>query len=112
MTDFVIEDYIPKGYANRISRPQLQIITGLKDRVIRREIEEARDRGVFIISADGGYFLYKDAKDDAHAQAYIMKEERRFKTISHQNKQLRRAWKRIKPENDNRQVPGQMSFLR
>ena len=106
-----IEDFIPSGYENRVSRSELQITTGMRDRVIRKEIEDARDRGFFIISADGGYFQYRDEKDDPHAKAYILKEERRFRTISHQNKQLRRAWKRIKPDEDKRQIPGQMSMF-
>ena len=106
-----IEDFIPSGYDNRVSRSELQITTGMRDRVIRKEIEDARNRGFFIISADGGYFQYLDEKDDPHAQAYILKEERRFRTISHQNKQLRRAWRRIKPEADKKQVPGQMSMF-
>lgn len=106
-----IEDFIPMGYDNRVSRQYLHEILHMTDRDVRKEIVGARNRGFFIISADGGYFQYRDEKDDPHAQAYILKEERRAKTISHQNKQLRRAWRRIKPEADKKQVPGQMSMF-
>ena len=42
----LIENYIPFGYANRISREKLVADTRLSDRKIRREMEEAEDVNV------------------------------------------------------------------
>ena len=106
-----IENFIPLGYRDRVSRVELRITTGLTDRQVRRAIEEARERGVLIASEDGGYFQYQDEQDDVYFRAYMKREERRFRTISHQNKSLRKAWEAIHPKKDNTQIPGQMSFL-
>ena len=111
MTDILIEDYIPAGYDNRISRSELCNRCGLLDRDARKGIEDARARGVLIISYGGGYFRYKDEADDAYARAYILGEEHRAKTINRHNAQLRRVWRKIKPQEDRSQVPGQMSFV-
>jgi hypothetical protein len=106
MTDLYIENYIPLGYEQRVSRVELQLMTGYPDRKIRKAIEDARERGILIASENGGYFKYRDARDDSHIEAYIQREEQRFRTISHQNKAMRQAWAVLHPE-----VPGQMSFL-
>lgn len=103
-----IENFIPAGYYNRISRQQLHDILHLPDRVIRDEIEDAQERGYLIVSRDGGYFQRKDERDDPHIIAYIRQENRRFKTMSHKNKILNNAWERIHP--NCRQIPGQMNL--
>ena len=108
----LIEDYIPEGYENRVSRDYLKSILHIPDREIREKIAEAAERGCLIASDGGGYFRRKDEKDDPHIQAYILREDRRFRTQSHKNKLMRLAWERIHPEQKKtQQVPGQMSLF-
>ena len=60
-----ITDYIPFGKENAVTRAHLRAATGLPDRKIREEIEQARRRGAIIINAqDGaGYYQSEDIKD-------------------------------------------------
>ena len=60
-----IEDFIPYGSDNAISRKSLTEVTGLKDRVVRQAIEDARLRGKMILNfQDGkGYFISNDPND-------------------------------------------------
>ena len=104
MQTVLIEEYIPHGYKNRISRPELQIRTGFTDRKNRELIEQARERRVLIVSADGGYFIPCEG-DEVHVRGYIQREKNRFKTMSHKLKLLRRDFP------DRREVPGQMSLF-
>lgn len=62
-----ITDYIPFGKENAVTRAHLRAATGLPDRKIREEIEQARRRGAIIINAqDGaGYYQSEDIKDIA-----------------------------------------------
>ena len=108
----MIEDYIPAGYENRITRADLRIRTGKRDRVIRDEISEAVERGVMIASLDGGYFRWRDSRDDPYFMAYMKAEDRRFKTQSHRNRLRRAAWAKTHPgeAKKDKQFPGQMSF--
>lgn len=43
-----ITDYIPFGKENAVTRAHLRAATGLPDRKIREEIEQARRRGAII----------------------------------------------------------------
>ena len=53
----LIENYIPFGYANRISRQKLVSDTNMSDRKIRQELEDALLlRGTLVINIDNGYF--------------------------------------------------------
>lgn len=61
-----IEEYIPKGYRNRVSRGYLVEILHMTDRSIRDEIKAARLRGVLIASCGGGYFRKKDESDEPY----------------------------------------------
>ena len=106
-----IEDFIPKGYENRVSRTYLHQILHMPDRVVRESIADAQDRGVLIVSYDGGYFRRKDASDDPYIEAYIGMENRRFESMSHKNKRLREAWRAVHPTDDGKQIAGQMSLL-
>lgn len=110
MEQMMIEEFIPYGYKNRITRTGLHDITHLPDRVIRRQIEAAADRGILIASCDGGYFRRLSAEDDPYIQEYIARERKRFTTQSHKLKMLRHAMQEIDPDNDPKQVPGRMSF--
>ena len=111
----MIEDYIPCGYENRISRSELRFVTGMTDRDIREQISEAVIRGVLIASKNGGYFRRRDERDDGYIRAYIMSELNRAKSQSRKNYYLRREWGNIHPEELSRkkckeQIDGQMSF--
>lgn len=53
-----IENYIPYGKENAVGRYALAQITGLSDRGVRKEIQEARGRGVFIINDQNGSGYY------------------------------------------------------
>ena len=106
-----IEEYIPKGYSNRVSREYLHQILHIPDRVVREAIAEAQNRGVLIASYGGGYFRRKDANDDPYISAYMGMENNRFRTMSHKNKSLRKAWRAIHPMDDGKQIAGQMSLF-
>ena len=108
---FEIEDYIPEGYDNRVSRDYLRQILHIPDRTVRDAIADAQDRGVLIVSFDGGYFRRKDESDDPYIRAYMNTENRRFKSMSHKNKRLREAWRAIHADDDGKQIAGQMSFV-
>lgn len=59
-----IEDYIPAGRENKISRRSLTMCTGLPDRSVRRLISEARERGVPIVGDPaGGYYMAETEAD-------------------------------------------------
>ena len=110
----MIEEYIPEGYENRVSRSYLHEILHIPDRMVRKLIEDAANRGVLIVSADGGYFRRKDEKDDRYIRAYMISENNRFKTMSHKNKCLREMWQAIHPEEGKKrssQIPGQMRLM-
>lgn len=111
MFEYMIEDYIPKGYEHRVSREYLHGILHTPDRAIRRMIEEAAERGVLIISADGGYFR-PTKKDEVYVGQYFGQEDKRFRTISHKRKVQRRLWEGIQPAaKRSKQIPGQMSLF-
>ena len=105
----VIEDYIPTGYRNRVSRGYLVEILHMPDRAVRMEIENARLRGILIASRGGGYFQPADG-DDKYFEDYMRAEDSRFKTISHKRKIEREAWRRRHPEARKDQIPGQMEL--
>lgn len=75
-----IEDYIPIGYENRVSREFLAAQLGATDREIRKAIAEAQEP---IINVGGGYFLPGDnEKDQLCKRIYIRKELARIKTLN------------------------------
>ena len=57
-----IEEFLPLGGSDPVTREQLCLRTGLRDRELRREISAARLRGVHIVSSgtSPGYYLAKD----------------------------------------------------
>lgn len=115
MSDLLIEEYIPAGYENRVTRTHLHSILHIDDRVIREEIKAALERGVFIASYDDGYFRWKDAKDDPYFEGYMGRENSRFLKIGHRNRLMRDAWLEIHPEKKRKkkdQIPGQMSLFK
>ena len=108
----VIEEFNPYGYENRISRPTLVAVTGWRDRVVRDEISSAIERGVMIASQDGGYFQWRDRRDDPYFEDYMRGERSRERKLRQKNKRQRLAWEAVHPTdtNSDKQVPGQLSF--
>ena len=75
-----IIDYIPYGKENAVSRKQLCTITGLPDRLMRREIERAR-KDYVILNIDGsGYFQPTD-KEKLLVERWLRQERSRSKSI-------------------------------
>ena len=101
----LIENYIPFGYANRISREKLVAYTRLSDRKIRREMEEALlHRDTLIINIDNGYFRPDGSLEDRQkAKAYLFREMARTSSCSKRCKAIRRC---LTPKADT----GQMSL--
>lgn len=59
-----IENYIPVGRDNKISRESLRACTGLPDRSVRRLISDARMRGLPIVGdPTGGYYMAETEAD-------------------------------------------------
>lgn len=87
-----ITDYIPIGKENAVTRAHLRAVTGLPDRKIREEIEQARRKGAIIINAqDGaGYYQSEDIRDIAKR---YRQNERRALSILAQQKHLRKRLK-------------------
>lgn len=92
-----IVDYIPKGCANAVSRKSLCIATGLKDRVIRNLIEEARRETIIISNTDGsGYWRYPDdptPEEQLLLRKYVKQQESRAKSIFYALYPARQAMK-------------------
>lgn len=60
-----IEEYIPFGRENAIKRAELVALLRLSDRMVRRQIEEARLRGEVILNdqTGAGYFRSNDVAE-------------------------------------------------
>ena len=80
----LIENYIPKGYKNRVSRETLEKITRQSDRKNRKQMEDALlSRGVLIINIDNGYFIPDgSAEDKMKSIAYYHREVARTSSCS------------------------------
>lgn len=87
-----IIDYIPEGKENAVTRERLCAITGLPDRKLREEIEQARRRGAIIINAQDGAGYYQSEDIREIAKQYNM-NERRALSILAQQKHLRKRLK-------------------
>lgn len=89
----MIENYIPKGYRNRISRKTLEAMTHKSDRINRKEMEEALlERDVLIINIDNGYFVPDgSAEDMLKARAYYRREVTRTSSCSNRCKAIKRC---------------------
>ena len=106
MVNILIENYIPFGYANRISRQQLVTDTNMSDRKIRQELEDAHlIRGTLIINIYNGYFRPDGSHEDRQkAKAYLFREMARTSSCNKRCKAIRRC---LMPKTDN---TGQMSL--
>lgn len=81
--------YLEIGKDKAKTREQLCELSGLCDRVVRREIEALRDEGVIIINnQDGrGYYISEDVEE---MQRQFRQNQARAMSILRQQKHLRR----------------------
>lgn len=72
----LIENYIPRGYKNRISRETLEALTRQGDRTNRERMAEALyERHILIVNIDNAYFRPDGSLEDAiKAEAYYRRE--------------------------------------
>ena len=105
----LIENFIPFGYQNRISRYSLSTASHLSDRRMRKEIETALlERNVLIINIDDGYFRPDgSAEDTARVKSYLLREQAR--TLSC-NKRCKAIMKCLKPKREDELAKNQMSL--
>lgn len=103
----LIENYIPFGYENRISRSKLVSDTKMSDRKIRQAMEEALlIRGTLIVNIDNGYFRQDGSLGDRQkAKAYLYREQMRTSSCSKRCKAIRQC---LKPKAED---TGQMSLM-
>lgn len=87
-----IEDYFKEGVENAVSRQSLCQMSGLSDRQVRQEIEDARVRGVFILNDEDGYGYYI-SDDVADVRRQYLRDMARIKAISKRTKHLRKYLK-------------------
>lgn len=89
-----IAEYIPYGKENAISRQQLTIITGIKDRKVRKLIEEARVGGELILNLQDGKGYFRATENDLDSLEHQYKLNRsRAMSVLVQQKFLRRILK-------------------
>lgn len=102
----LIENYIPFGYANRISRQKLVSDTNMSDRKIRQELEDALLlRGTLVINIDNGYFQPDGSLEDRQrVKEYLFREQARTSSC---NKRCNAIRKCLTPKEDD---TGQMSL--
>ena len=86
-----IEDYFDKN-GTCISRKNLCGLTGLDDRSVRAAIEDARERGVFILNDEDGLGYYI-SNEVANVRRQYMRDMARIKAISKRTKHLRKYLK-------------------
>lgn len=107
MVYILIENYIPFGYANRISRQKLVSDTNMSDRKIRQELEDALLlRGTLVINIDNGYFQPDGSLEDRQkAKAYLYREQMRTSSCSKRCRAIRHC---LTPKEED---TGQMSLM-
>lgn len=79
-----IKEYIPVGSDNAVSRAYLVQVTGLSDRIVRREIHKARrDTPILNLQNGSGYYRpdMDTGKDRDSLVRYVRQEESRLKSI-------------------------------
>lgn len=83
-----IMDYIAKGRENAIKRDELVRLLNLPDRIVRKMIQEARDRGEIILNAQDGAGYYT-SDDLGELERQYNTNQRRALSILRQQKYLR-----------------------
>lgn len=76
-----IEEYIPFGKENAISRKDLAALTGLGDRTMRRKIARARRNHPILNLQDGEGYYRPTIAEYLEAKAFYKQEEHRAKMI-------------------------------
>lgn len=106
MVYILIENYIPFGYANRISRQKLVSDTNMSDRKIRQELEDALLlRGTLVINIDNGYFQPDGSLEDRQrVKEYLFRDKARTSSCNKRCKAIRKC---LTPKAEN---TGQMSL--
>lgn len=73
-----IEDFIPFGKENAVINEQLQVVTGLDERTVRRAISDARKRGVVILNMQDGRGYYQPTDNErTEVEMYYYQERSR-----------------------------------
>jgi len=78
-----IEDYIPFGRDNAVTREYLKRVTELDDRTIRDEIKKARTKKYIAIlnMQDGKGYYRPDENERADVERWLRQERHRMKEI-------------------------------
>lgn len=84
-----IENFIPEGKENAITRPELARVLGMTDRAVRKEIELARDRGAMICN-DGDGAGYYTARDIGQIERQYRVDRARAMSVMKRLKTMRR----------------------
>jgi hypothetical protein len=87
-----IEEYIPFGRENAVTRQVLCALTGLSDRKVRKLIEDARREGCIICNDQDGAGYYQTADLDEIESQYRQQRSRALSILS-QQKHMRRLLK-------------------
>lgn len=73
-----IEELIPFGKENAIKNEELQRVTGLDNRTVRRAVSDARKRGVVILNMQDGRGYYQPTDDErTEVEMYYFQEHSR-----------------------------------
>lgn len=87
-----IQDLIPFGREKAVTRQALCTLTGMSDRKVREQIEQARREGCIIINnQDGKGYYQTDDLDEIERQ--YQQQRRRALSVLSQQKHLRRRLK-------------------
>lgn len=92
--EFLIEEFIPFGNENAISRIELRLLTDKNDRTVREMIAEAVNvRKVPIVNVGNGYFIVRSGNEEDRmcAQEYIAMERNRHMEIQRKIHSLYKA---------------------
>lgn len=89
-----IEEYIPFGRENAIKRAELVALLRLSDRMVRRQIEEARLRGEVILNDQTGAGCFR-SNDVAELKRQMAQNRSRALAILRQQKHIRRRIEEI-----------------
>lgn len=79
-----IEQYIPFGRENAVTREMLRVLTGKSDRMIREEIEQARREGHIIINNQDGKGYFRTDDIDEIGRQYQQNKRRALSILSQQ----------------------------
>ena len=90
-----IMTYIAKGRENAIKRDELVRILNLPDRMVRKMIQDARDRGEVILNSQDGAGYYT-SDDIGELERQYRSNRNRAKSILRQQKYIRRRVNALK----------------